>query len=101
MKENNNMAERLLNIATKLDLTTEICCNCGMLFAMPAELQARMSETGRTFYCPNGHTQYYTKSTEAKLREAQERLREQTAYSNNLAHQLDGALKQVSIKRVS
>jgi len=70
-----------------------------MLFAMPTELRAKMLETGKTFYCPNGHSQYYAKSTEAKLREAQERLREQIAYSSSLSHQLDGALKQVSIKK--
>jgi hypothetical protein len=93
------MTERLLNIVTRIDLTTEICCNCGIVFAMPTEIWERKKEKGTDFYCPNGHCMVFTESTATKLRRAEERLREQTAYSTNLSHQLDGALKQVSIKK--
>lgn len=56
-------------------LVTEICCRigCGVLFAMPAELQKRRQNDHNDFYCPNGHNQHYTAKSEA------ERLREQLA----------------------
>ncbi len=50
-------------------LETETCCNCGILFAMPAEIRQRRLREGGDFYCPNGHGQHYTKTTEQQLRE--------------------------------
>jgi hypothetical protein len=55
-------------------LVTETCCNCGVLFAWPQELQQKALEErgprGRSFYCPNGHAQHFTgKTEEEKLRE--------------------------------
>lgn len=93
------MAQRLLNLVTNTDLTTEICCNCGVQFAMPTELWQERKQDGKGFYCPNGHSMVFTNSVETKLREAEERLREVNAYSSSLSHQLNGALKQVSIKK--
>jgi len=40
-------------------LETEECCNCGILF-----------DNGGSFYCPNGHSQHYTKTEVQRLREA-------------------------------
>ncbi len=47
----------------------ETCCNCGVLFGMPRTLNNSLRETQRTFYCPNGHPQLYTKSTADKLKD--------------------------------
>jgi Zn-finger nucleic acid-binding protein len=45
------------------------CCNCGVLFAVSEELNKNLLRTKNTFYCPNGHPQSYTKSTEERLKE--------------------------------
>lgn len=51
-----------------LILTEIACCNCLTHFAMDSELNRRAHETGRTFYCPNGHPQVYTTSEVDKLK---------------------------------
>lgn len=58
-------------------LETEVCCNCGILFAMPQDFKQMLLSKPlvKKFYCPNGHEQWYTgKSPEAKLREAEAEL---------------------------
>ena len=61
-------------IQVAVDLITEECCNCGVLFAMTRDfkdekLKYRHSPNRKTFYCPNGHPQFYTGETdEQKLK---------------------------------
>lgn len=40
-------------------LSTEQCCDCGVLFAMPSDMQRRRREDHKYFYCPAGHAQHY------------------------------------------
>jgi hypothetical protein len=47
----------------------ETCCNCFVVFGMTQELYRQRKQDGRSFYCPNGHGQYYSKSTESTLKE--------------------------------
>jgi hypothetical protein len=57
-------------------LTTLTCYKCGVLFAMPKELndEALRRTHEREFYCPNGHGQHYLgKSDREKLQEERER----------------------------
>lgn len=55
------------------------CFNCGVLFAVPDQVNDEWVRTGKSFYCPNGHRQHYIESTVKKLekerqaREAAER----------------------------
>lgn len=59
-------------ITFEQELVTETCCNCGILFAMTADLQRKLRDEkpGTTFYCPVGHGQHYTNQSEAqKLKE--------------------------------
>lgn len=59
------------------ELSTEVCCNCGMLFAMPSDYQRRRRNDHESFFCPSGHRQHYTGKTEAqKLRDQIERERQ-------------------------
>lgn len=52
----------------------EHCCNCGVAFAMTADLQKRRRGDRKSFYCPNGHGQHYTGlSEEQKLRDEVQR----------------------------
>lgn len=67
------------------DLVIEHCCACSIVFAMPAEFQARAKAkpgaNGMRFYCPAGHPQYYTGESEAdRLRRENNRLKQNQAY---------------------
>ncbi len=88
-----------IQINVNTQLTTEECCVCGVDFAMPTSLRNRLLESGAFFYCPNGHSQHFTESTETKLRRANQFLREERAYSTCLIKQRDGALRQVSVHK--
>jgi hypothetical protein len=48
-------------ITAEVKLETEECCNCGVIFAIPADLRAilQRKREQRNFYCPNGHAQHY------------------------------------------
>lgn len=61
------MSTRGHTITPLLTLVTEECCNCGITFAMPDAFKQQCLDhskaaPGRTksFYCPNGHEQFYT-----------------------------------------
>ena len=50
------------------------CCTCGVMFGVPQDLdRANHADSDRWFFCPNGHRQHYTKTTEQILREKLER----------------------------
>lgn len=52
-----------------LQMAVVTCCNCGIAFSMPKDIQRRYRETGESFFCPNGHKQHYTKSELSKAKE--------------------------------
>lgn len=43
---------RGITIHAGLNLVTESCITCGVLFAFPGDLRGRLIETRRNFYCP-------------------------------------------------
>ena len=45
-----------------------VTCTCGLVFAVPAHLRQRWTESGAGFYCPMGHSLIYTESEVGKLR---------------------------------
>ncbi len=49
-----------------LTLVHESCCVCHVLFAIPSEMQTKLIETHKSFYCPNGHSQSFTGETDAE-----------------------------------
>ncbi len=50
--------------------TLEVCCNCGIGFAVPDDFHRRRRADHALFYCPSGHGQHYAQKSEAeKLRE--------------------------------
>jgi DNA-binding XRE family transcriptional regulator len=58
------------NYVDGIEFVTELCCNCGMAFAMTSDFKLRRRNDHQSFYCPAGHGQHYTgKSEEQKLRE--------------------------------
>lgn len=78
---------RGLSLTVEQELVTEQCCSCGVIFAMPKEFEQQCRRqpgvgTGKPFFCPAGHQQWYTGATEAtKLREQldEERRKRQSA----------------------
>lgn len=55
--------------AAKIEMYVEECINCGVTFAMTMDfhnekLRYRNDHNRRSFYCPNGHSQFYTGETE-------------------------------------
>jgi DNA-binding XRE family transcriptional regulator len=57
-----------------VEMVTENCCTCAMVFAMTSDYQRRRRDDHKSFYCPAGHQQHYTGPNEAtKLRTELER----------------------------
>ncbi len=49
-------------------LVTNICHECGILYATPEGFRNSRKRDQGTFYCPNGHPAYYTESEADKVR---------------------------------
>lgn len=65
------------------------CANCGVEFCLPAGLHARLRRNHETFYCPNGHRNFYPgKTKEEKHIEELERRVRILQDNVNGAHQL-------------
>ena len=54
-----------------------VCCVCGVTFAFPQRLHQECESTGKSFYCPNGHSQVYRESGESRLKKQLKDEREQ------------------------
>ena len=52
-------------------LYLEECYECGTPFAFSQTLELRLRNDKRIFYCPNGHGQFYTRSTREVLAQTQ------------------------------
>jgi uncharacterized Zn finger protein (UPF0148 family) len=72
-------------------MANETCFKCGVVFAIPDILQAELRMTHGTFYCPNGHGQYFpAKSDLEKANEEIARLKSNWKIRDRL---LDAAKK--------
>ena len=54
---------------TEIELSSTICANCGIVFAIPSRLNDSLNKTGNTFYCPNGHTLSYGEGENKRLKD--------------------------------
>ena len=66
-------------ISVGLKLTVLDCANCGIVFGISTELEKRLRENGTTFYCPNGHSQYFANSDLKEAKQEAESLRKALA----------------------
>lgn len=92
------MFEANLKYQKTITMVTEICCNCGVAFGMPSDLQdVFQNNPDKSFYCPNGHRQHYSWSKEAKARQEAERKLSQAEQQLRNAEfekiQLEGKIK--------
>lgn len=67
MREDDPMTTLTLQTTVRLDL---VCCSqCGIEFGLPVAYKQERREDHATWYCPNGHPQYFPAESEAeKLR---------------------------------
>ncbi len=56
-------------------LTVMECGECGISFAVPERWRQEREDTGKGWYCPNGHSRVYRESTVQKLEKQVERER--------------------------
>lgn len=65
----------------------EHCFNCGVAFAMPMGFYRERQKDQRSFFCPNGHSQYYTIGALQQLQNEKNRVeRELQAQLNQANH---------------
>lgn len=57
-------------VSVTLKLTAMDCPDCGVVFAISAELDHRRRSDGQRFYCPNGHGMSYGEGEAEKARKA-------------------------------
>jgi hypothetical protein len=73
------------------------CCKCGVIFGLNQNLNKHLKESKDSFYCPNGHSQAYVKSTADRLAEELERknrtISDRDGYIANLEKQLAKATR--------
>jgi hypothetical protein len=75
------------------------CCNCHIHFAVPNEFNTDKHDDHTSFYCPQGHKQWYTqKSREEKLEEQVASCRDDANFWEK-AH--DGRLEEVTEVKLS
>lgn len=78
-------------------LTTEECCNCGMMFAMPEDYRAKKVKNKTLFYCPAGHAQSYIGETfERKLENERRRAAAAEGRAERLEYRRRAAVGQVT-----
>jgi hypothetical protein len=97
------MSARLLKYTSEISLITEVCCNCGVAFAMPQDMQERRKKDHQSFYCPVGHPQAYLEEHETeKLKKQVEKLQKEKEWGvQALKHANEDANKaQKALKRL-
>lgn len=77
-----------------INLEKLICSECKVLYWVVKEHRERLGSSGETFFCPNGHGQHFTESTQKKL----ERAAREIAEKNSIIFSLEDKLKS-KIKR--
>lgn len=85
-------------IFTTLNAVT--CCECGVMFGIEAAYQAELRNSGKGFYCINGHPLSYPKeASEAfKLRRDLEEQKRVIAYEQDRIKRLQHEVKAEKIK---
>ncbi len=58
-----------MQISITKEFTSVECCGCGAIFWVTNGFNENRLKDKRLFYCPNGHSQAYIKSTAEKLQE--------------------------------
>jgi len=54
----------MTDYTTELAMSTHICGECGIVWAMTKEFEEARMDDHKTFYCPNGHGRYYSQESD-------------------------------------
>ena len=81
-----------MRINAALDFEVEDCINCGIIFAIPRELRARLTNNRQTFYCPNGHSMSYTEPEIERVRKQLEQAKRDAEWQRQRAESADKRL---------
>lgn len=66
----------MIEVKKTLELEIVECITCGVIFAIPAQLDKQNQKEHKDFYCPNGHAEHYAgKSKQKQLEEEVHRLK--------------------------
>src|SRR5688572_5501683 len=60
-----------------LNMNVTHCPNCHIPFAISEEHEKELRESHKSFFCPNGHSQYYSQDNEAEKLRKELRRKEQ------------------------
>lgn len=60
------MRGNVLRINQPIEIITEECCACGVIYGLTTEYQERRRNDHKSFHCPNGHPQSYLGESEAE-----------------------------------
>lgn len=55
------------------------CASCSIQYAITEEKMADLRKTGETFYCPNGHKNFYRDNENDQARRERDRLKQENA----------------------
>lgn len=62
------------------------CANCHMTFGLTADFIRRRRQDGKTFYCPDGHSNFYRDNEHDRIRRERDRLKQdQARYEERLS----------------
>lgn len=65
------------------------CCSCNILFGLEEGCNRQLVESKNLFYCPNGHSQYYTgENKNRKIREQNEKIKKLREENESLERRL-------------
>ena len=64
------------------------CAACGVSFAFPSAIAKRREDDHQSFYCPNGHTNYYPQKSDAEILREKLRMKERELEDMKAAERL-------------
>lgn len=90
----------LLDVSVTLQRIT--CCSCGIVYAIPQTFQQEVRDNHQTFYCPNGHRQWYPAESESEkllklLRQRENELAQKVTANIQLDNQLTKIKKDIAV----
>lgn len=76
-------------------LIVQTCCNCGIVFGVDSETDKRRRNDHKSFYCPNGHSQFYSRKSDAeRLKDELQEKQRQLDYKDSRINSLHDKLTQ-------
>ena len=73
------------------------CCRCGCVFGMSEKHQQERRDDHRSFYCPNGHSNYYP--SESREERLERQLRAANSQRTHLSDQLQAEKRSAAALR--